>query len=79
MVAQASAPLDFDKRIIGIGGFSLVSLYDETTVLKGHVVVLDNRVASYLEDDGSSERSLTLEFQVYKRLGQHKNVIQCLG
>jgi hypothetical protein len=31
-----SPPKNWDKRILGIGGSAIVSLYDETTVLKGY-------------------------------------------
>jgi len=79
MVAQQSVPHDCDKQIIGMVGYTIVSLYDETTVLKVHVAVPNNRVDSYMENAERCEGPLRLKYQVYRRLGQHKNILHCLG
>jgi len=57
----------------------MVYLYDNTTVLKGYVVVLDGRVTNRFEEVESRKRSLELEHQVYERLGLHQNILRCYG
>ena len=58
-----------------------MSLYDQkkTTVLKGYIVVLDGRAAYGMENEERRKRSLDLEYQVYERLGSHRNILRCLG
>jgi serine/threonine protein kinase len=78
MVVEQSLP-GYDRRIIGIGSSAFVSLYDETTVLKGYVVVLNGRVTNFMENEEAKKRSLNQEYEVYKRLARHKSILQCIG
>ena len=68
-----------DERILGRGGSATVSLYDEKTVLKGHVVWLDGRRCSFREPPDNSISSLERERDVYERLGVHPNILGYYG
>jgi serine/threonine protein kinase len=68
-----------NKQIIGLGGSAIVSAYDETTVLKGYLVVLDGQVTDLFSNVERSKRALAVEYQVYERLGQHSNILKCFG
>ncbi|KAJ8118119.1 hypothetical protein OPT61_g826 [Boeremia exigua] len=71
--------MSLGNGVIGIGGSAIVYAYDETTVLKGYAVAHAGRVFNSRSDVEYSRRCLTVEYQVYQRLGEHKNIPKCYG
>jgi hypothetical protein len=71
----------WDQRTVGIGGTAIVSLYDEdeTTILKGYILVLSGKVAYGTENEERQKRSFDLDHEVCERLGPHPNILPCLG
>lgn len=58
MGVHRSVQEGWDGRILDLGGFAMVSLWEDITVLKGCVVVLDGRVNHCAGDEecGISQR-----------------------
>lgn len=79
MITKRRRPSGWDDRVLGMGSTGVVSMYSETTVLKGYVVWLDGRSAIQIENSGASKRSLDREHQVYERLGTHANILRYFG
>jgi hypothetical protein len=50
-----------DKRILGMGGGGSAVKYDDTTVLKGYVVLLDGQVRISVPDREACKLSLLWE------------------
>lgn len=69
MSPTSSSKVLGDERILGIGGYAVISRYDDTTVLKGCVVWLDGRERISFESQELPKYSLDREREVYGRLG----------
>ncbi|KAF1352970.1 kinase-like protein [Lizonia empirigonia] len=65
--------------IVGIGGSAIVSRFDATSVLKGYIVIQDGQVKATFPNVDFSKRCLAIEYRVYRRLGNHDNILQCYG
>ncbi|KAF5020390.1 hypothetical protein F66182_7598 [Fusarium sp. NRRL 66182] len=60
-----------------MGSSCFVSVYDGHTVLKGYEIWVNGRRRSYYPR--SCEDSLRREELIYRKLGQHPQVLQCFG
>ncbi|TPX07586.1 uncharacterized protein E0L32_010685 [Thyridium curvatum] len=63
--------------IIGIGASCFASIYDQKTVLKGYEIWVAGKRISYF--DRPCEDALRHEEGIYNHLGEHPQILRCLG